>query len=218
MQEPGRMKNPHAIPLRLLQQTHYCSNLELCRAAARSSSNAVCHPAQASWRSWPLPRVFHLQHNPLTPSFFPFQGGPVLKGSGQIYTFIVRYNKSYQLVHLILWQQSITFIRFRLVWNWAESISWKACLDWQTPEADAAGAVIPNKKMPWEISNNKETLNRPQFRTALWARMSKIKWWRLPAAVRDAAFGAFLLPDPPLKAASPGWIAEKAKGINRKTL
>lgn len=176
---------------RLLQQTHYCSKLGFCRAAARCSSNAVHYTAQASWGSWPLPRIFHPQHTPLTLSFFPFPGGPVLKGSRQIYTFIVRYNKSYQLVHLILWQQSIMFIWFRLVWNWAESISWKACLDWQTPEADAARATIPNKKIPWEISNNKETVNRPQLRAVLWACMSKIKWWagRLPVREHGGSRG-----------------------------
>lgn len=173
----------------LLQQTHYCSKQGFC-GAARSSSNTARHTAQASWRSWPLPRIFHPQH-PLTPSFFPFQGGPVLKGSRQTHTFIVRYNKSYQLVHLILWQQSITFIWFRLVWNWAESVSWKACLDWQTPEADAARAVIPNKKMPWEISNNKETLHRPPFRTVLWAHTCKTKWWagRSPVLEHGGAGG-----------------------------
>lgn len=138
----------------LLQQTHYSSKLGFCRVAARSS-NAVCYTAQASWRSWPLSRIFHSQHSPLTPSFFPLQGGPMLKGSRQIYTFIVKYNKSYQLVHLILWQQSIMFIWFRLVWNWAESISWKACLDWKTPEADPGKTLISNK-MPWEISNTRK--------------------------------------------------------------
>jgi len=37
-------------------------------------------------------------------------------------------------------------------------------------------------------------------------------------AVEGAGFRAFLLPDPLFREASPGWIAEKAKGINRKTL
>lgn len=142
----------------------------LSRAAVWSSGNAARYTAQAKQRSWPLPRIFHPLHPPPLPFlfffFFPFQGGSVLKGSGQIYTFIVRYNKSYQLVHLILWQQSIMFIWFRLVWNWAESTSWNACLDWQSPEAEAARAFIPNK-MPWEISNNREALNSPWFRGVL---------------------------------------------------
>lgn len=205
----------------LLQQTHYCSKQGF---AERWGLVAILHVTQRR-RAGGLdlfPEFSTL--STLSPlPFFPFQGGPVLKGSRQTHTFIVRYNKSYQLVHLILWQQSITFIWFRLVWNWAESVSWKACLDWQTPEADAARAVIPNKKMPWEISNNKETLNRPPFRTVLWAHTCKTKWWagRSPVLEHGGAEGRCVwgIPtaDPPLREASPGWTAEKAKSIDRKT-
>lgn len=93
----------------LLQPSSYCSNWDF--AEWQSGLQAMPHVTQHRQnRDLDL----FLEFSTLPPAFIPaffflfsffflFQGGPVLKGSGQIYTFIVRYNKSYQPVHLILW-------------------------------------------------------------------------------------------------------------------